>query len=143
MTSIWVLSEGSYSDYSVVGVMPDQETAERVAEQLPYHQAEEIPILDDVEVVDFYRLTFQCDENGENHSENEQSYKVLRWGSKPIRVSYNFQPAFRTPESKHYRPPYGYLVIEGYDIERMRKVYSEKKARIIADEVYRRMPDGN
>ena len=112
----WMIVSGEYSDYSVHAVCTDPEVARQLAASLrtPWGRdctVEPIELYDEMPPITL-SLTYDCRCDDPDDSEEEET----RIGAQPLRVT-----------------SLGYaLKVEGSDHERVRKVYSERRAKLIA-----------
>lgn len=142
--TVWVLSRGSYSDYHVLCVVRGgQAEAEMLAARAnaagdelygdPY-EAEELPIVDpDVQKVEILRLQVEVFDDGETKELKPQ-----------IRVQWPFDALYDTPRLRWrwvrapmYHDKGGRLEVWGSDHERVRRVFSDRRAMLMTDDAMR------
>lgn len=125
---IWAITQGSYSDYHVVGVLDNEEDANELCKRMnegkssaryDTYEVEEFDHLDkDMQPVVELRMEFRP-----NQERLEQYYK--RWPQ---------AGDSQVPECEvqwyEWRPDE--LIVWGSDHERVKKVYGERKAEITA-----------
>jgi hypothetical protein len=137
------VSSGSYSDYRVMCVCPSKKDAKAVAEKYnrdkssSYDAAEveSLPIVTgDVEKVVTLSLSTTLWDDGRETDQRPAD----------LRVEWPFDAMYGTPDVywRWVRAPMhgdkgGRLDVRGVDHERVRKVFSEQRAALIADDAYR------
>jgi hypothetical protein len=124
--TIYLATSGEYSDYSVLHAFARKEDADAYA--IP-HQVEEFELHDGpVETRTWHSLhwnTKQPDHDGKPGYQLANPYEVAYpkdFDGHPGACLHHFLPYART------------LIVEGWDLDRVRKVYSEQRARIKAQE---------
>ena len=137
---VWALSSGEYSDYHVMCVCPSKEDAGTLAARYnadsgPFGDAarvESLPVAGpDTQRVEILHLSTTLWDNG-TESDTKQHVRTV-W---PF-ADYAGIPgaaAWRWVRAPMHRDAGGRLDVEGIDHERVRKVYSERRAEILADE---------
>lgn len=143
--TVYLITQGSYSDYHVIAAAASREEAERVAERIraaqpnSYDQpeVEEYPMVtaDDIHLWSSVFLMALIDRHGELLDEREHTSR-----------GWDFEPYERKLEVNYWPPVIvrgqrrqGKLYVTGPadDEERVRKVYSEKLAELRTDEALR------
>lgn len=124
---VWAVSTGEYSDYRVLCVAPTKKAAEAIAEG--YNEAE-ASVYSRAEVQEMLYLTEPAQPTrelivaGQEHDAYRSSESLfMRW-------PWEYAPTCRAVvfgSGKHKG-----LRVEGTDHERVRKVYSEKRAALLA-----------
>lgn len=137
--TVWVLSHGEYSDYRVMCACPSKDAAELLAARFnsttsSYDSAsvEELPICGpDTQQVEILHVTANLWDNGKE-SETKTSIRTVwpfaDFAGMPSAVSWRW---VRAPV---HNSAGGRLDVEGVDHERVRKVFGERRAQILADE---------
>lgn len=141
----WILSSGSYSDYHVLGVFPDEPTALRIraeiaaADAASDYDVDEVPLLEGVIVwmVNHYSAVAVIGWDGTEYKDNGwQDIRV--WDD--VEVGVPAEQDALTCESiatDHATLPDRKLCVRlqvwGTDVERCRKAFTERRARILAD----------
>jgi len=137
---VYAVSKGSYSDYRVMCVCPTKKDAKRVAAKYnantTYEKAgvETLLVVDgDVQQVEVLSLSTTLWDDGTESAQRET-----------YRVEWPFDALFGTPraEWRWVRAPMhhdqgGRLDVHGIDHELVRRVFSEQRAALIADDAYR------
>lgn len=145
--TVWLLTAGTYSDYHVEGAFRDEETAIAIRDQLAAgytgHQdwrVQEFAYLDGVTVVPQWtslalRLAVKWDGTVGQDDGVTMPEPVTR-----LRLSIDDEPVPMPPACEVRRAPYetSYtlgvtLRVDGTDLERVRKVFSEQRAQILGD----------
>jgi hypothetical protein len=142
--TVWVLSRGSYSDYRVLCVVRGGEDAAKMlaaranaaGDNLygdPY-EAEELAIVDpDVQKVEILTLTVEIFDDGRTKERDPR-----------IRVEWPFDALYGTPtlrwrwvRAPMYSDKGGRLEVWGTDHERVRRVFSDRRAMLMTDDAMR------
>ena len=137
--SVWLIESGSYSDYTVHAACPDKATAERVAAELNAanvdswddYNVTEVPLVTDVVIITTHQLSAEVWDNGTTSATRESSR--TEWEGNLL------YPQHRAPVGKRWvRAPIhdgkgGRLEVFGTDLERVRRVFSDTRAQLIAD----------
>lgn len=133
---IWLVSSGSYSDYSIFCAAPSEEEAGKIAAKM---NDKEKNRWDDYEVESFPLVT--------SDELVYREYLVLsshnQWAAKPPRPAHEREwsrmgwefgkPTCEVIGTGGVQEDGSYsLTVQGSDIERVRKVYAEKIAEIVA-----------
>lgn len=131
MTDIYLLTSGSYSDYSVEAVFTDKAEAERVAEVLNQSSYESYGVED-------FPLVSERMEHVLQLQLNFTDTAAYGWSRPPVerymeaeRIRRIFPWQEESCDFRSHTSAFGF-VVEGTDIERVRKVYSERRAEWIA-----------
>lgn len=131
MKNVYAITSGEYSDYSVHCVCPTKEDADQVAEKLnsikeAYRDSFmvlELPMVTgDIEKYTVLYITEPIYDNGVPSTAQETEDTDYHLHDAP-RVQWRW---FRGSG------PYGTLHVWGRDVKRVRKVFSEKRAAIVA-----------
>lgn len=139
---MWAVNSGSYSDYRVVCVCDSKERAESVAKALRedeggYHrdaQAEEMAFVDyEPSKVRVYFRSVEVLDSGTTGKASEDVREQWPFDSSHTLVSVEWRWV-RAPYIAHIG---GRLDVHGIDEERVAKVFTEKRALLLADAVYR------
>lgn len=135
MSAVWVVSKGTYSDYRVMCACRSKADASAVAakynasDSWASARVERLPIIGaDVERVAVLSMTTTLWDNGEEADSRESmqfewpfdSYRELA----PVR--------WRWVRGPIHKGKGGRLDVHGIDIERVRRVFSDKRAEIMA-----------
>lgn len=143
MTAAWIISEGSYSDYQVVCVVEEEEQANMLCARMNAGvkygdwRVEEVPVVDNsISPVLSLKLEYW-------HANPHPHYGHPPWSKYtypydmesmtfhwPIASDLRFLPLCDYQPGMVWQPPH--FTVEGTDHERVRKVYSEKKAELVA-----------
>lgn len=124
---VYIATSGEYSDYRIAHVFASREDAEayRGAERVEEHEVREGPI----EMRTWHRLTWNTkipDRSGGDFSlANPHEMGDLKdFGGDPRHVEHQWHgpPEITAPV----------LYVEGWDLRRVRKVYSEQRAQYLA-----------
>jgi hypothetical protein len=142
--TVWALSRGSYSDYRVLCIVRGGEDeakllaarANAAGDELyedPY-EAEELAVVDpDVQKVEILTLTSEIFDDGRTKESDPR-----------IRVEWPFDALYGTPSLRWrwvrapmYRDKGGRLEVWGTDHERVRRVFSDRRAMLMTDDAMR------
>lgn len=145
----WVVSRGSYSDYRVLCACPSKKAAKAIAaavntatgdESGDYYSAfvESLPIIERAEMVTVYGLVAEVFDNGTTAETKE----IVR---EECNADMLYPHYFRPAHKRWIRAPYlqgrpikgGRLEVFGTDLERVRRVFSDTRAQLIADPALR------
>lgn len=142
--SVWIISSGEYSDYSVLAVVKGgKKAAKSLAARANAHgstyteyRVEELPVVDaDVERVEILTLTAEIRDAGPSVKEERDPYYRVEW---PFDALYGAPSvSWRWVRAPIHQGRGGRLEVHGVDHERVRKVYSERKAMLLADDAFR------
>ncbi|UDL15452.1 hypothetical protein SEA_PEPE25_77 [Microbacterium phage Pepe25] len=141
--SAWAISSGDYSDYQVSAICESKEIAEAVAAKMNLlegkgpgyyggYEVEEIPLVDEsIHRVTVYRMHVEIFDAGGTREERH-------WGTQ----KWSFEPDAPEVAWRWVRAPYiaargGRLEVWGTDRERVRKVFGDQRAMLMADDAYR------
>lgn len=125
---VYVVTSGEYSDYRVLCACPDEATADRIAadvnrvDRYAGARVEELPVRSESRIVKYSRLT--CDVFEDGTASEPYVYESLKH-----ETTCNYPPF--TVEWRDRPRRYGQareLVVYGTDEERVRQVFSEKRA---------------
>lgn len=134
MESSWIVTQGEYSDYRVMCVCPSEDEARRVAERVG-GDVEEVPLASLADVHTASVLTMSCTveaTTGQVFFESVRARLVHEFGEDPD------EPAVIASVGDAPRHRYSFqgpsvigfeVVVYGTDHERVRKSYSERKAK--------------
>lgn len=139
----YVVSRGTYSDYRVLAVADSKKRAKKMADALnedvsSYDRAEveTLPYFDrDPEKVTIYGLMAELMDNGSVR--NERQADRVEWEHDTLYPEYAVPVHWRWVRAPMYHGKGGRLEVHGTDRERVRKVYSEKRAEILSGEPLR------
>ena len=133
--SVWVVSSGEYSDYRVWCALATKDDAEALAarcnaagDKWTTYRVESLPTVSpDIQQVEVLYLS--CTVTDDGTVINQEQHSEVTWpfetGEPPMRWNW-------------HRTMLGcYLSVIGTDTERVRKVYSERKAWLMSDEALR------
>jgi hypothetical protein len=128
MTTVYVVTRGDYSEYRIVCVCLDKAIADALAERNEDYSVEEYEALDTLpEVVEELRLRAAIMADGKV----EETERIM--GHTPVLDEWDVDPCAHDVWVHVYGVPSIEVIVRGSDHERVRKVYSEKKAQAIAD----------
>ena len=147
MKTVWVISSGSYSDYQVHAVVKgkrkDAEALARranVGRQWDQYEIERLPVVEaDVQQVEILTLTTTLWDNGK---ESERGgHTRIEW---PFDATYG-TPAvsWRWVRAPIYNNCGGRLDVYGTDHERVRRVFSDRRAQLMADGAMRKIGEAS
>lgn len=131
-----------YSDYRVKCVCPSKKDAEQVATKMRGDEdgwdsdarAEPFPIITgDVEKVEYLRIAEEIRDDGERNESSESVRSIWPFGDiyQPVACEWRW---VRAPV---HQGKGGRLEVGGIDHERVRKVFSDRRAQLIADDAMR------
>ncbi len=141
---VWAVSRGSYSDYRVLCICPDERTAKAVAQHVndsgdgygyDAAEVEQIPYITEPKTITTYGMSCEVWDNGTTSETRDtirrESSAAMLW------------PEYNRPVHKRWvRAPIhnnrgGRLEVHGTDLERVRRVFSDTRARLITDDALR------
>ena len=142
----WVVSSGAYSDYRVVCVCDSKKRAQTVAAAMRgdpdgYRgdaRVEQLPFVNfDPEKVPVYHRSVVVMDNGTTTSESQRvSYE---W---PFDQWEPLDPvSWRWVRAPVYAGKGGRLDVRGTDEERVNRVFSDRRAQLLAEDAFRRSPE--
>lgn len=138
-TVAWVVSAGDYSDYRVLCVCPSKADAEEVARKINtakedsrwwYGDAsvESLPIIDaEMAMVTHETITTTLWDDGRETAATSRQEITYPLGGDYPRV------AWRWVRAPCHQGRGGRLDVHGIDVERVRKVFSERRAELLAN----------
>lgn len=134
---MWAVSSGEYSDYRVSFLCETEADANATIEKLGWGDAgfftEEFVVCDaSVEQTEHLEMMVQVWDDGT--TTDEQSWTEDKW---PWYPNARAACAWRWVRAPVHKGKGGRLEAWGYDHERVRKVFSEKRARLLADPAFR------
>lgn len=132
MNTVYVVTEGEYSDYRILAVFSDQATAEALAASTGYPErgVEEWDLLGpDTQVLT--KLTMTVEVVRTEHDAIVERYASER--TEPVLGEAWNSYMSGWPKLSSINPPRVSVVVEGTDHDRVRKVYSERRARAVAE----------
>lgn len=139
---IYVLSRGEYSDYSVLCACPNKEQAEQLAarynaDKSEYHsdqvEVEELWVFgEQTQKLETLLLQTELFDNGTEKPKDPQVRAV--WPFDDWSNAAKIPVQWRWVRAPMYHDKGGRLEVRGYDHERVRKVFSDRRAAILADE---------
>lgn len=141
---MWAVSSGSYSDYGVLFVCKSEEVAQAWADRLnrepkydPYF-VEEFPVVTaDTGRVSELRLAVEIANDGtEMQRGNPRTAERINTGF-PWEVGTTKKVEWRWVRAPMYRDKGGRLEVWGLDHERVRKVFSDRRAWLMSDDAAR------
>lgn len=141
---VWLIESGSYSDYRVHAACPDKKTAERIAEELnnsgrdaysDSFSVSVVPLVTEVRMVTTYRIECDVWDNGTTGAPRETSR--TEWEGDLLYPEHARPLGKRWVRAPIHRGRGGRLEVFGTDQERVRRVFSDTRARLIADPVLR------
>ena len=133
---MWAVSKGSYSDYRVLCVCPDKKTAKKIAADVngcsSWGEAfvEQLPLLSESRNVTTFDLQCEIWDDG--------TTSETRYGERAEHEADMLHPERDTPVMKRWvRAPVhdnqgGRLEVHGTDEERVRRVFSDTRAELLA-----------
>lgn len=142
MASLWAVSKGSYSLYRILCVCDSKERAERIA-SLPKKDGwdddrgvEEMIFLDrDPVTVTSYCMTEELFDDGTTRAFREDI--STEWEFDMLYSERNRPVGWRWVRAPYIRDRGGRLEVFGTDLERVRKVFSDRKAMLRTDDAMR------
>ena len=145
MGSLWAVSRGSYSDYRVLCVCDSKKRAKGVVKAMKASKqslygddpfVEEIVYLDrDPERVTVYGISEELLDSGE--SDNRRDSERVEWEHDMLYPEYNRPVTWRWVRAPYIEKRGGRLEVNGTDLERVRKVFSDRRAMILSDDAMR------
>jgi hypothetical protein len=145
---VWTIASGEYSDYRVHCACPSKEDADLLASRLNatrnsgYYDdfvVEELPVCDrDTQQVTVLYLTTTLWDNGTESDSGERLNTVWPFDydeSARLAVTWRW---VRAPMHHHTG---GRLDVSGTDHERVRKVFSDRRAELLSDLALRKVPE--
>ena len=141
---VWLVTTGSYSDYSVLCACPDEVTAQAIVAAIGpddsgYYgpRVEDVWLRSELPVVkQIFRLRWVVTPDGEENPYPHQSTDSEGWVSREYWWGESqYGPCKKTVRRVAHEKQWLQLAVEGWDHERVRKVFSESKARIKADQL--------
>lgn len=141
--TVWVLSRGEYSDYRVLCVVRGGEDAAKLLAgranaaagryDEPYEVEELAIVSPDVEKVEILTLTGEIFDDGRTEERDPT-----------FRVEWPFDALYGTPRLRWrwirapmYHDKGGRLEVWGFDHERVRRVFSDRRAMLMSDDAMR------
>lgn len=123
--TMWAISSGSYSDYSVYALVASKEAAERIVEQLNegHRSSYDEYFVEDFPVITGVRREFVL--RMEYRGGTDREWTTSHWlfaeseAEQPVKVEHAWHGGF---------------VVTGTDYDRVRKVYSERRAEYRANQ---------
>jgi hypothetical protein len=141
-SQVFVLSRGEYSDYRVLCVCPDKVQAEQLAarynaDKSGYHsdvvEVEELWVFGgETQKLETLLLQTELFDNG-NENAKDPMYTAV-WPFDDWSGAATTPVQWRWVRAPMYHDKGGRLEVRGYDHERVRKVFSDRRAAILADE---------
>lgn len=140
--TVYVITQGSYSDYRVLGAAPSREVADAIVARMRLldPDAYDQPIVEEYEYLSV--------EDVKGYSTLHLQAHITRGGEllraeEYVYSGWDLGDTNRPPVVSDYYPPGGYriagkLSVYGEDHELVRKVYSEKLAALRTDDALRR-----
>lgn len=149
METITVISSGQYSDYRVLGAVSSKEAADKIVERANSHsvdrdgyptewRVETIKLIpDDVEPVSILRMWVDIQDDGTTKDLPVQQDDVWEFDHYEDlhRVVWQWHRFPRTHEHKG-----GRLSVYGTEHERVRRVFSDRRAQLLAEDAFRMKP---
>lgn len=140
----WAVSKGSYSDYGVLCICPDKKTAERIAHDVNAAESsygepafvEQIPFLAESRMVQTYGLECEVWDNGTTSETRERNR--VEHEADMLYPEHNRPVMKRWVRAPMYHNKGGRLEVFGTDRERVRRVFSDTRAQLVADPVLRK-----
>jgi hypothetical protein len=143
--TLWAVTQGCYSDYRVLCVCPTEAIAELVAEKYNaterYGDAitEEFPLIDDCDpepIPVLWMRTRLCDAS---HETDREEWIEVYW---PFDMSPDDVVNAAVSWSWARAADWGTLRVGGVDHERVRRVFSQKRAELMTTPAYLKQRDG-
>ena len=142
MSSLWAVTKGSYSDYRVLCICDSKERAKRIA-SLPAKDSwsddrnvEEILFFDrDPVTVTTYSISEELLDDGTTHAYREDIRS--EWEFDMLYPERNRPAIWRWVRAPYIENRGGRLDVSGTDLERVRKVFSDRKAMLRSDDAMR------
>lgn len=143
MSKMWAVSSGEYSDYGVICLCATEELANRIVEQIG-HDGYGAPFVEEFDIATTLptpsiTLRLECFISDTGQVIERAEHRYTHW-------VYEFDEPPKTPpvEWRWFRSEYGYgykygtkevggeLQVYGVDHERVQRVYSDRKAELLA-----------
>ena len=142
MASLWAVTKGSYSDYRVLCICDSKDRAKRIA-SLPAkdrysddRQVEEILFFDrDPVTITTYSMSEELLDDGTTNAFHEDLRS--EWEFDMLYPAHNRPVVWRWVRAPYIEKRGGRLNVSGTDLERVRKVFSDRKAMIRTDDAMR------
>ena len=153
--TVWLVSSGSYSDYSVHCAAPSKKAAQGIidalngADEWTKYFVEQVPVIEKAERTTIYGNEAIIADDGTTIYGNEAIIAddgTVREESVRDRDEWNVNPLYpqrrrpvtvRWVRAPVYHDRAGRLEVYGTDRERVRKAFSDTKARLLADPALR------
>lgn len=139
--TMWAVTHGSYSDYTVLCVCPSKDVAERVAAKIKgapgtWNTSPEIQefhvATDDTQPVDILTMRVELWDDGTESDYRET--RDLRW---PWDWGYTPDLQWRWWRASIHQRQGGTLLVSGSDHERVRRVFSDRRAQVKSEDAFR------
>lgn len=138
--SVWLVSSGSYSDYSVHCAAPSKKAAQSIVDALNgddewiKYFVERVPVIEKAERVTVYGIEAIIEDDGTVRDESVRDRD--EWNVNPLCPERLRPVTVRWVRALIYHQA-GRLEVYGTDRERVRKTFSDLKAQLIADPALR------
>lgn len=134
---VWLVSSGSYSDYRVHCAAPSKKAAQGIVDALNgddewiKYFVEQVPVIEKAERITVYGIEAIIEDAGTVREESVRDRD--EWNIDPL-----YQQRLRPVTVRWVRAPIyngkgGRLEVFGTDLERVRRVFSDTRAQLIAD----------
>ena len=135
--SVWLVTSGSYSDYSVHCAAPSEEAAQGIVAALntpgkwARYFVEQVPVIEKAERITVYGIEAVIADDGTVREESVRDRE--EWNVDPLHPERLRPVTVRWVRAPAYRGRAGRLEVYGTDRERVRKTFSDMKAQLLVD----------
>lgn len=142
---VWLVSSGTYSEYLVHCAAPSEQAAYDIVDALnttgkwAKYFVEEVPVINKAKQFTVYGLEVVISDDGTVRA--EAVFDRDEWNVDPLYPERRHPVTVRWVRAPIYEDQAGRLEVYGLDQERVRKTFSDMKARLVADHVLRKSPE--
>ena len=135
--SVWLVSSGSYSDYRVHCAAPSKKAAQGIVDALngddewTKYFVEQVPVIEKAERITVYGIEAIIEDAGTVREESVRDRD--EWNIDPLYPQRLRPVTVRWVRAPIYNGKGGRLEVFGTDLERVRRVFSDTRAQLIAD----------
>ena len=135
--SVWLVSSGSYSDYRVHCAAPSKRGAREIvaalngADEWTKYFVEQVPVIEKAERITVYGIEAIIEDAGTVREESVRDRD--EWNIDPLYPQRLRPVTVRWVRAPIYNGKGGRLEVFGTDLERVRRVFSDTRAQLIAD----------
>ena len=135
--SVWLVSSGSYSDYRVHCAAPSKTAAQGIVDALngddewTKYFVEQVPVIEKAERITVYGIEAIIEDAGTVREESVRDRD--EWNIDPLYPQRLRPVTVRWVRAPIYNGKGGRLEVFGTDLERVRRVFSDTRAQLIAD----------